>query len=262
MWSEFIASFFYSATFLPSAIGELWRSGDFLFESSWIPIIFGRAGFTFLDENLLHALSPRNVVVLQYNKEILDRLLRNPFVDDNTFVIMKRFLWSQSRSDVVATVSGSYYRSPMPDFRRHYGDSNKTFAVIHFAFDKQTFQRTLQLRNAPKYLKAMLDNAYSVRAGTRDVIVVSRTDLDNQAIKSRIGRFVKNVMSSNKIAENADGPMILLSGYSNVDPKPSHLSEIWERSFDGNVIPYGLPARKKILKSNAPIAAFNKWNDC
>ena len=34
MWSEFIASFFYSKKSVPSEIGELWMNGDFLFKSN------------------------------------------------------------------------------------------------------------------------------------------------------------------------------------------------------------------------------------
>jgi hypothetical protein len=258
MWSEFIASFFYSTKSRPSEISEGWMNGDFLFRSNWVPIIFGKAGFTFLDEMQLHRLAPKDLIVLRYDKQRLDHLLQDPFLDEGTFVISRRFFWSQSRSDILMTVSGSSYRSVLPDFHQQYGGSNRTFADAHFVFDKKTFEGTLQLRNAPKYLNMMVDTAYNFKVGTRDLVVVSRNDSD-QVRKSRIGELAKRVLarSAGSASEDASQPMIVLSEYSHANPKPSYLSEVWEQSFNAGLIPYDLNARKQVLKPNAPITLFN-----
>ena len=142
MWAELLATFFYSQKFSGADICELWTSGDYLFKSSWIPIVFGKDGFTFLDEDLLDTLSPERLVVLPYSQGVVDRVLSDPFLDDGTFVLFKKTFWSQSRSDIVTTVSRSAYASVLPSFRHRLG-SDETFASTYFVFDKGKFEQAL-----------------------------------------------------------------------------------------------------------------------
>ena len=80
-----------------------------------------------MDEVLLHALSPKRVIVLPESIQNLDEIMRAPFVDDNTFVILRSFPGSFSRTDLISMVKGSYYRAGLPAFKRQVEGTNESF---------------------------------------------------------------------------------------------------------------------------------------
>jgi hypothetical protein len=106
----------------------------------------------------------------------------------------------------------------------------------------------------------MLAGGYSFKVGKGSGIVVTRDEVGDLDVKSRIGKFLERVYarSSDEFADDVAQSIVFCSRYLNPSPKSSRLSEVWDQSLEGNLIPYNVKARKGVLKLNAPIRAFRK----
>jgi hypothetical protein len=175
MWVEFVASVVYSDCSSPGEFGQLWSSGDFRFTSSFgLPIIFCKNGWAFLDESRFVALAQGKVIILPVNHKILDQVLRDPLIDDQTIVLMKSSYFTQSRRDIIYAVRELGRESLLPGFGRRDGIVHQSIVNAYAVFDKKTFENALGLYKAPKYLKAMLREGYTFNVGDRTKIIVDR----------------------------------------------------------------------------------------
>ena len=174
---------------------------------------------------------------------------------------MNTFTRTQSRTDVVSIITGGSYRSSLPHFGpryRHKGEDD-CFAKRHFVFQKGIFEGTLELQSAPRFLDWMLEYGHAFDVGKQQAIVVSRDDLENDQLQSRICKFVRRIYGKDTEEFAKDirrQPICIFSEYSKSDPRGSHLSGVWDQSIKISLIPYDVIARREVLKAGAPISEF------
>jgi molecular chaperone HtpG len=256
MWTELISSFFYSRHSSASELVNFWRRGDFLFSSSWVPIIFGKTGWTFLDEIRLHALNPKRLIVLPPNEEAIDDIFKHNFISDKTFLLMKGHGYSASRTDTLYKIREPRYYI-LPNFQEDSLKRKQYFSNIYSVYDKETLEGAINLKKAPKYLRSSIfDESRVFKVGNRAVAIVSTSSLLNGKEMLEFTKFVSDRYS--KYPAQIAQDLSLASEYSNPDPKKTALSEVWDNSFVADLIPYDPKARAAILKADAPIRAFEK----
>jgi hypothetical protein len=256
MWEELISSFFYSDAASPEELVRFWNSGDFLFGSSWIPILFRKDGFSLLDDSLLHEASPSRMVIMRDDEHLLHRIVGDRFFDANTIVIVRRHEGSDSRSSIANLFQEhSYYRFEVPNFEKGHRHSSETdiFNETYIVLDRKRFERVFELANYPRYLTEVRDNAREIGVGGQHYLILSRFSSLENAIVKEIADLVRRTYKKTTASEQR---LTVVAGYSRKPTQKSLLWETWQESIIGSCIPYAKSERSRVLKSNAPIKTY------
>ena len=252
--AEFLASLFYANYSSPSELAKFLQVDDFMVGWSWVPIIFGKNGFAVLDEPRLIALAPKKLIVLPDSQAALSGILQNSFIDDETFVLMHDSYRRTSPSNLLYAIRQVLYGSPLPNFAERYGEPRRYFTNAYYIFDRETFKGAAALKKAPKYMKSMLDEGYTFGVGDRTAIVVSQDPSLHDSLMLRFSEFISKRYA--KAPAEISREISLVCGYTNANPTRTVMSELWDESFCGELIPYDPNARNSMLRAKAPILEF------
>lgn len=124
------------------------------------------------------------------------------------------------------------------------------FSSKYLVFEKEIFDDLLSLAKSPAYLKEMRLNALSFKIGRKDYLVLSRTHNVHSEEIRRFADYCKRTLQNERRAMVGD-PIILWEQYSNEYHQITLASEVWRRSFDVGILPYGAKERARIVHVNS-----------